>query len=633
MNLHEKEQLYLKAKEKYYNGSPIMTDFEFDTLEEELQSQNSWVIDIVGSPTANGIAYHHPSRMMSLSKLKYYNENFEKEIHRFLNQDLGPFLISPKYDGNAVNAIYQNGKLQFVLKRGDGEKGEVVTEKLKHTLPLEIQDSRNFDTIEIRGEVVLSLDIFERKYKNDFKNPRNLVAGILSNDDAPTEILKDLSFVPVDERYHKNGEIFYSHPDKQFFTQNKFTVFPFQDYISEVETLSEIREYISKIDSYRNEKTGFPFLLDGVVIKIASDYTKKKVGESSHSPKWTKAIKLSEEQVSTIVKDIQWNVGYTGELTPVAILEPVELAGTTVTKASMYNYGWVNKSHCFPGSKVVIIKSGDIIPKIVEVLDINENFSYQFPTHCQHCNSELEVDGVHLNCVNPDCSQKIVSNLQIGFSALGFYHIGRATCELMGKAGIKSVLDFLKSPYQVKTNLIESGYFKEGRQLERIYENLERLDNIPLSKIIRSLNIPGIGNTISEKLAQIFVGNSVDWSGVERSIRKDYENVDCSAFQPIKEAVKAIENLGYSISYPSSGKDLKTTFNYEMTGSPKDFGWNTKSEFKTQVLQYGANHTSLSQANYLITDDIDSNSGKTKKAKQKGIKIVTYSQFLNLIGE
>lgn len=636
MRQNELEKRYLELKSAYYQGKPLVSDAEFDKLEDHLKELGSSVVNMVGTQTANGVAYHHPSSMKSLSKVKFYDERFEREMEIFLSRGSTSVTCSPKYDGNAVNAIYNKGELLHVLRRGDGEKGEAVTDALQWAIPETL--NTNADKIEVRGEVLIRLDEFEKKWSKEFKNPRNFVAGVLSNDESEEATLKSLWFIPLEVRIH-NGN------DWEFLTGNDLTTF-WEDNPSWVRlgfdfrewqftitnpTSDNIRKEVGQIISAKEEGSGFPFLLDGAVVAFNGDKERKEIGESSHSPKWAKAIKFQEESATSTITSIEWEVGTTGEVCPVAVLEPVELAGTSVSRVSMYNMGWLKENRTFPGARVEIIKSGDIIPKIVEVLSFSDDET--IPATCPVCEEHLTQDGVHLLCTNPNCPGKIKKVLQAGFKALGFYHMGPAVCESLADIGFHSVEDWIRSKDESKAKMLRSGQWKEGRQLERVMENFKRLNGLPLEKLVLAMAESGTGKTIAKKIAQTLAGLSPDWSGIDKTVRAKYESLEEDAageFQRIRNFVKELEDQGYQIQWPKLEKEVKEdSLTFEMTGSPSTFGWKTKKEFLAEVEPLGGIHTKLKDAKILVTDDTSSNSSKMKKARKTGKEIMTYQDLID----
>lgn len=347
-----KQELYNKAKEEYYKGTPIMSDEEFDALENEIG------VGAVGAKDSDA-KFPHPTKMLSLSKFQADKSTGAPPTEQFLNWVKGfPFkvnhlLVTCKYDGNSGNCIYEDGKLKQVLTRGDGFAGRDITEKIRHLIPQTIKYAEGI--MEVRGEVIMRKSVFEKKYADKFANPRNLVAGILGRDDM--DMIEDLEFIAYDAKY-KGEYINLEGINVMGFNKNYK---PFQTiFDTELEDFDELFHNMETI----RENEDFP--LDGFVLKLRCNQ-RNIVGENDHDPNWGKAIKFKPVGVTTEIVDIEWNMGRTGEFIPKAILKPVDVDGSTVSKVALYNAGYVVNNDIKPGTKVRIAKAGDIIPQIIEI--------------------------------------------------------------------------------------------------------------------------------------------------------------------------------------------------------------------------------------------------------------------------
>lgn len=642
----DKEQLFLDAKEAYYKGEPIMTDSEFDALEVELNRKKSPVTKIVGYESGNSLKYKHPSKMLSLEKIKFDEEKFDEKLKSFLDKVKTPCIqTSPKLDGNAVNLIYEDGRYITAFTRGDGQFGVNVTEKVRRSVPSKIDI---MEKTEIRGEMLIDIPVFDEKFKDEFKNPRNFVAGVLNKDNNSITTLNNLTFIPVDIRIHmEDGKLLYSfleheevsnekyENDNEYLEDSGFTKMPlvneyildnnkgFKEFKKDLENVCKIRE--------NYEEHSFKYLVDGVVIKFIDSEDKVKLGENSHSPNWALAVKLPAVEKSTIIKEIEWNVGTTGELTPIALLESVEIDGSVISRVTMHNYGWMCERKCFPGAVVKIIKSGDIIPKITEVLKTSDFLDINMT--CPECEKQLIVDGIRLKCVNDDCKAKVVKRLKNSFNALKMDYFGDSTCGLLYDAGIKNILDFLNPEFSAN-ELKKTPHFKEGRFLERILSQFKKLEHVKLFQLILALNFERVGTTIAKLIAKKYKGQHIDCTGLDSEIVERFsldkeEIVQNIQYEKIQQIEYYVKQSGYSVSYPKESDDF--TLKYELTGSPKSHGFKSKSEFKKRITDFNVQHTTLTNADYLITDDLNSTSSKVKKAKKQEKEIITYSNFIKLL--
>jgi DNA ligase (NAD+) len=608
-NRFDLEQLYFSAKESYYNGEPIMSDDEFDRLEQELLTMGSDAPYVVGADDRKA-KYSHPSPMLSLAKLQATLDgippteaatNWMKNI-----KDLS-YEITPKYDGNAANAIYQDGKLLQVLSRGNGTKGRDITSKVRHNLPETIQFT---GTVEIRGEVVITVETFNKKY-SDFKNPRNYVAGVLNRDENPASVIADLDFIPVEVRQHQEDG--YS-----FCTVHDIPGFKHYPFMAKI-FVGEFENTYHAMLHYRNNDCEYQ--LDGFVIK-ADEATRPRLGENSHDPNWAIAIKFPPKEAITKIIDIQWNWGKSGEVTPVAIMESVDLDGSTVSRATMFNYGYVKNAKAFPGAIVAIAKSGDIIPQIMRVITPGAEENFNAPTHC-HCGAHTEVHGIHMVCSDDNCEWVVRNKFHQGVNALDLDGVGGSMVGSLWDAGFRSPFELLNPTKFNKERLLATGHFKDGKILDNLFAQLSRVKELKPHQIVYMLGLDRMGSTASKQVGNYLSGVKYNFSGLEKSVvagfgpgepkRALYE----SAVAEISPFIKIV--MPEQISEDSIG--------YEMTGSPKAFGFKTKEEFVAYAKSKGYHHSGLKDGKVLFVDDLNTSSSKMKTAQAKGIKIMLYSEI------
>jgi DNA ligase (NAD+) len=636
MNTNEK--LYLDAKKAYYDGNPLMTDTAFDRLEDLLRAEGSNVINIVGSDDTSK-ENQHLSPMLSLQKtqvndledkslpIQKFNDWIEKtsNLAGTLLQKTLQLEAEPKFDGSSCNLTYKNGKLISASTRGNGTHGTDITSKIMHIVPNEISIP---GLIEMRGEVIIKTKLFNEKYSMDYKNPRNFVAGILGRDEIKDlSVINDFDFIAFEYRIHENNA--YEHGTKQFeiLKRNGFLIpdFVHTFFPSQFETIFNQFHY------YRIHDCEYG--LDGFVIKFPHEL-RNKIGETDHHPKWAMAIKFPPTEAVTYINRIEWNIGQSGEFKPVGLLEPIDLDGTTVSRVALHNLGNIQTKGLFPGAKVVIVKSGDIIPIVRHVItpvfakDINDHI----PTQCSTPECKIEIDGVHLLCTNPNCKEQLISRLSVGIGTFELDNVGGATIENLYNAGIRTMFDLFDKTKFNEANLIKSGYFKKGRALEIILQSFEKRKPITMPRIIASLAFKNVGFSTSEQIAKLFDGGTPDFSGKSREAYAPFYNQSSSEYQSVIRLIDLIKANGYIIETEVKAVINADSIKFEMTGSPKEYGFKTKEEFVKLIAPYGYVQTSLSaDSTYLITDDVDSSTSKTAKAKKLGVKIVTYGDIVNLI--
>jgi DNA ligase (NAD+) len=606
-NRFELEQLYFQAKEAYYSGETIMTDDEFDSLEQELIALGSTAPHIVGADDRKA-KYSHPSPMLSLAKYQASLSGVPPTgaaINWMSKFGATSFEITPKYDGNAGNAIYQDGKLLQVLSRGNGTKGRDITDKVRHNLP-ETIDLKG--TVEIRGEVVIKISTFNEKYSH-FKNPRNYVAGVLNRDDNSQETLSHLDFVMLEVRQHNDGEIHYITPRVSGF-KHKAHIF----YCGPESFESAYHDMVE----YRKTSD---YQLDGFVIK-APEGLRPIWGENSHDPNWAIAIKFPPKEATTKIKSISWQYGKTGELTPVAVMEPVDLDGSTVSRAALFNLGYLKEKGAYPGATVTVAKSGDIIPQIQRVLAPGNIAEFQHPDTCK-CGNKLSVKGIHLICESATCDVKAWFKFYMGVSLLGLDGVGGAITKQIWKAGITNAIDLLNPNKFNKEMLIKSGEFKAGKTLDNIFKELEKCKDLRPKDIILLMGVEGMGHTTAKQLGNYISGLPHNFSGLQKDV--------ISGFEPggyrRQEYEMMAESIAPYINIILPEKISEDSISFEMTGSPKAFGFNTKDEFLKLAKEKGYHHAGLKDAKVLFVDDLNSSSSKMKTAKAKGIKIMLYNEI------
>lgn len=614
--MNAQEQLYIRAKEAYYAGEPIMSDSDFDLLEAELKSSGSEVVNLVGAATSGKLP--HPSTMLSLGKISVYdNENLPmEELRKWLDSCRGSrlFEVTTKLDGNAVNLVYRGGQLKHAITRGEGHRGYDVVDKLQHIVPTSISLK---ETVEIRGEVVIKVSTFSEKYSS-FKNPRNFVAGILNRDENDLDIIRDLDFIAFEVRAHSDGD-FYFPKTREFLISGGFkypetqTLFDANDFKRLYEYFLDFRENISE------------YQLDGLVIK-AEENSRNEIGYTDHHPKWATAIKFPPKEAITEIVDIQWKTGTSGEIVPTAIMRPIDLDGSTVSRATLFNWGRVRDWKAFPGAQVLIAKAGDIIPQIYHVVKPSDRET-SHPTHCPSCGTEARVDDLHIWCDNRECYSRVIAQLTSAIRIFKAENVGQSTVEKFYEAGFKKVTQLFDRKIFNRENLIATGLFKDGRQLEIIIEAMHGMKEVSLTQVILACQYDQIGTAAAEKLALHFSGEEADFSGLNRAALSNVIN-DHSLMDSL---VEAFENSGVKVTRPIK-EVIDQSKTFEMTGSPKDFGFPVKSEFLKVAAAAGFKHTKLEKGTrYLITDSIDSDSSKMQKARKLGIAIITYGDFLKSI--
>jgi DNA ligase (NAD+) len=627
MNLFELENKYLLAKVEYYKGTPIMSDAEFDALEAKLKESGSKVTNQVGAKNKD-FDFTLPNPMLSLSKLQteanedgsvnYMTSDFIKWYNK-RSAIVGDSLLesSPKFDGNAIDTIYIGGKLTNSVTRGDGKFGKDVSKNVEMHFPkiLNLNGIKltETDVVEIRSEVVIESDFFNKKYGNDYSNPRNYVSGVLGADVPDETKCKELTIMPL--HLLLNGE----HIDINNLNNHN-------ELISNVYIkIFKVDEYESLIDWYIELRKKFHIQLDGVVISFPVDF-RSTLGENSHDPEWAIAIKFVPDIATTTVNDLELFIGKTGEFTPVIQLDPVHLMGTVVRRASGYNFGYIFNNKIGKGATVSVSKSGDIIPEIQSVI-IPSDEMFEIPTRCPHCNSELTFDGIHLMCNNTKCVGRIAKQLSSNAKFIDIKGVGPKTLENFAT----DFSDLIELVVWTRTKGNSSDIEKYGiahnsRSHEIFLNAFNNIKTLTFGQVIVLMSYNNVGLKLADQIANMYNGTNADFTGHDRSIVEMFKNEDVKS--KVISKVKNLIDVGIDIEIPIQKEITEDTLFVCMTGSPKTFGFATKKDF-ADVIGDRLNEVSITskECQYLITDKLDSESSKMKNAKKRGIEIITYGDF------
>jgi len=627
MTKKEKLELYYKAKEAYYNGQEIMTDFEFDNLEKELGLENKSEVGTKHNPS---YTIKHPFVMGSISKVQIHkdkegNINWDKyfnEAKKYFGDN--HLIITPKYDGCSFEVDIDEDIIQSISSRGDGSWGRDLYDHLIGFIPQELTEFGGHYTL--RGEVLVKKDIFEKKYCEQFTNPRSFVSGVLNRDynredKEFIEMLNDLSIIIYDYRRFENGEwIDYD------FTEIGFCGEPFPAFYSKnykIETSAKFSEVYKKFSEYRHN---CEFALDGIVIKPIA---KERINNTTERrPSDCVAIKFIPMLEETEVLNITWNLGKTGEYTPIIWVNPVIMDGRIVQKCSGHNLGYLREKGITIGAKIIMSLAGDIIPFMYKVTQENKDGEIPMPT-----DHEYFEDGIHLMAVlseNDKCYYKFINSV----SALNIPTIGGQSA--------KEIFKYLTSvdtmtaeffgeeekeiPYNILTVKPEEVFFalnggKLGKNAEKSFKEL--LENLTLNDVIKSCNFKFCGDKVTEQVVNYLLNGEADFSHLAS---EGYNWVYDKNSEQYQEIINILNHLGKTIDdfkykHIETQKEVSNQIPIIMTGEPNDY--KTKGEFLKCHPEY-RNTGSWKEVQIVFTNSLDSNTGKMKKAREKGIKIELY---------
>ncbi|WP_324170783.1 NAD-dependent DNA ligase LigA [Sulfurimonas sp.] len=520
------EKLNLFSKHYYVLDDPLTTDEVYDNLYRELEKyeeQNKHNIlsnsptQRVGDAVADGFTKaKHLSRMWSLEDI-FDSQGLEKWLIKTYKLDEKiSFYCEPKFDGASLNLIYENGKLVQGITRGDGSVGELITQNVKtiRSIPLSINYA---ERIEIRGEVVIFKDEFEKineiRLKEEqavFANPRNAAAGSLRQLDSSITAKRNLVFLPYGVGENRLEQKLLSEK-MEYIYELGFRKPPQSDICKNFDDIEKIYEIM------KNDRDSYSMMLDGMVIKVNEIASQIDMGYTVKNPRFSVAYKFPAVEKITRVKEIVLQVGRSGAVTPVAIVEPTDIDGVVVERATLHNFDEIDRKDIRLNDKVIILRSGDVIPKIIKVLTHERDESqvkYERPSLCPVCQSELLDEGVLLKCQNLECEARVVNSI-IYFASkacLNIDGLGNKIVETLFASGlVKSVIDLFGLTLE---QLLSLEGFKEKKS-QNILNSLENAKGSEYWRFVNSLGIEHVGEVASKSLSEVFGSSFIDASKEE----------------------------------------------------------------------------------------------------------------------
>ncbi|MBC8589803.1 NAD-dependent DNA ligase LigA [Wansuia hejianensis] len=506
----------------YYTlDEPRVSDKEYDQLYDELVSLERETGVILKSSPTQRVGGHildkfekhtHIGRLWSLDKSQSFGEliSWDNRVRRLIedynntheNKLPEPtYILEYKFDGLTINLTYREGELVQGATRGNGIIGEGILEQLRtiKSIPLKIDYK---GTVEIQGEGLMPLSALE-KYNETalepLKNARNAAAGALRNLDTKITAERNLAAYFYNIGYIEN-RVFNNHREiLKFLRENRLPVFSY------AKTFNNIEDLIEEIEILKDERHKLDVLTDGLVIKIDDIRTREVLGFTNRFPRWAIAYKFEAEETSTKLLQVQWNVGRTSKVTPTAILEPVEIGGVTVRRATLNNYDDILRKGVRLNSKVLIRRSNDVIPEILGTLETDEDtYEIEKPIYCPACHSELYQDGVHIFCPNSlSCKPQLVARL-VHFAsrdAMNIEGFSEKTAEkLLEELHIRDLPEIYEIKYE---DLIKLEGFKEKKS-NNLLEAIEKSKKVSLGSFIYALGINNVGIKTANDLADYF---------------------------------------------------------------------------------------------------------------------------------
>ncbi len=654
--MNELIEILNQANYNYYVlDHPTITDQEYDKylrelikLEEkhpELKREDSPTSRVGGTviDTFNKIVHEVP--MMSLSNV--FNESeivaFDERIRKEIKKP--NYVTELKIDGLSVSLLYEKGKLVRGATRGDGVTGEDITHNVKTIKSIPLSLTRPLD-IEVRGEIYMSKKSFEdlnekrvQKGEEPFANPRNAAAGSVRQLDSSVAASRNLDaflyHIPEPEKYD-------IHSQEQALNFMKELGFVVNPNIRVVHNLTELLDFTNYWTEHRND---LPYEIDGIVIKLNDLEGQKRLGYTAKYPKWATAYKFPATLALTKLKDIKFTVGRTGQVTPNAILEPVILMGSTISKTTLHNEDYVKERDIRIGDTVAIKKAGDVIPEVVKVIEerrTGDEIPFVMTTECPICHSKLvrkETEAAYY-CVNEHCDAKRMEGLIhfVSRNAMNIEGFGDRIIEDFYNMGyLKNIVDFYEL-YQYKEELMELEGFGE-KKIQNLLDSIEQSKENSLERLLFALGIRYVGSKTAKILAQQFKNidhlMQQDFASL-RSI-KDIGDVIAKSivtyFKQDKnlEIIQGLKDHGINMKYLGTEINEETEFTgktFVLTGSLEH---TTREEAKTLIESLGGNVTgSVSKKTDVVV--VGANPGsKYTKAQSLNIPIWQEQEFIEKV--
>lgn len=655
----ELQKLITYHNEKYHNqDNPEISDYEYDKLSLELRNleekypefaKKSPTQKVGGSLKRELKKVAHDVKVLSLLDTFSKGEVYDM-IGKISKDVLNPsFVVEKKIDGLSVLLRYENGVFTEGITRGDGVTGESVFESLLEIadVPRKIEDAPAY--LQVRGEVYMSDEAFlranekqEELGKKLFANPRNCAAGTLRQLDPSIVRERGLNLFVFNLEISE-GKEFKSHSESLEYLKNQgFKVSP--DYVV-CKTADEVWQTIQNIGKKR---FNLPYGIDGAVVKLDNIADREILGSTSKAPRWAFCYKYPPEAKTTLIEDIIIQVGRTGRITPLAVLKPVNLAGSTVSRATLHNQDYIDLKDIRVGDTVLVQKAGDIIPEVVEVI-INKrpqnSEKFNLPENCPVCShkTEKEKDGAHLVCQNPDCTQKHVRGIIYFASkdAMNIEGMGKSTVETLINEGYIKDIANIYALEKFRDELIEKGIVGREKAVDNLLRAIENSKQNDIDRLIAGLGIRNLGKQSARVLSMNFgsLEDVID-AGFDRLIAlPDFgetmanDILDFLSQEKNLKIIKKLEDAGVNMISKSqeSIKDLRFVgLTFVITGTLPSF---SRDEAADIVKSFGGKVSSSvsKKTNYVLFGEAAGS--KLTKAQELGVKTITEDEFKELINE
>ncbi len=632
------------AYEYYVLDNPSVSDREYDKLYDELRllERESGVVypdsptRRVGGEPIKGFERHaHIARLYSLDKAVSEDElsAFFTRVYKIAPE--AEFTVEYKFDGLTVCLTYENGVFVRATTRGNGTEGEDVTAQALTVMSFPLKISYR-GTLEVRGEAVIRLSVLEKfnaeHPEDQLKNARNAAAGAIRNLDPAVTKTRNPEILFYDINYMSPAEVSSQEEAIAFLRREGFKTYP---YFKACKTADEVRAAIDEIETERKK---IDVLTDGAVVKVNAETARAEMGYTDKFPRWAIAYKFEAEEAETTVENVFWQVGRTGKLTPLAEVAPVELAGATVRRATLNNYGDLTRKDVKINSRVLIRRSNEVIPEILTAVSHTEgSIPVEKPSRCPYCGSEVKEIGANLFCSNAECPPRIVQKLThfCSKNAMDVEGMSEATLTLLyEERGVRRFSDLYRLTEESFAGL--EG-FKE-KKIKNLLTAIESSKNIPLDRFLYAIGIGGIGRVAARDLA--------DFGSVEALASKTeeellaLENIGEITANAIVGFFRDGENLAELERLEDAGvrpfaKQKRTAGAFAgeyvvLTGSLSSM---SRPEAQKLIEDAGGTAQSAVTAKTTLVVAGEKAGSKQEKAKKAGIAVVVEEEFLRRLGK
>lgn len=643
----------------YVMNAPEITDKEFDDLMRELQDlekehpeyadENSPTMRVGSDLNKNFTQVAHKYPMLSLGNTYSESEvtNFYERVKKALNEDF-EICCELKYDGTSISLTYEDGKLVRAVTRGDGEKGDDVTDNVKtiRTIPLVLHGDYP-STFEIRGEILMPWESFEalnreREAREEplFANPRNAASGTLKSQNSSVVAARKLDAY----LYYLLGEDLPADGHYECLQKAAQWGFKISEHMKKARTLEEVFDYINYWDT---ERKNLPVATDGIVLKVNSLRQQKNLGYTAKSPRWAIAYKFQAERALTRLNKVSYQVGRTGAITPVANLDPVQLSGTVVKRASLHNADIIESFDLHIGDMVYVEKGGEIIPKITGVdtdaRGILLGEKVKFITRCPECGTPLvrfEGEAAHYCPNETACPPQIKGKIEhfISRRAMNIDGLGPETVDMFYRLGlIKDAADL----YRLTVDNIKDLDRMGQKSAENIVNGIAASRSVPFERVLFALGIRFVGETVAKKIARSFKSiDEVEQASLETLMSVDEigekiaQSIVSYFGNPLnRNLVERLKEAG--LQFSRSEEDL-SGYTDKLAGQSivisGVFEHHSRDEYKEMIERNGGKNVgSISSKTSFILAGANMGPAKLEKAQKLGIRIMSENEFLDLL--